>query len=153
MDSEFSLQHSHVPASCPYTEHQSISPCPRLSMGTFRKKIRFYGEKLLARCPNPKLEDHPVSGVRGCLFNIFVATLHIGEAVPPSAPWGRAMPWWQGATDNGVGLMCSRIIYPFQSSTTEILGPRGGVVVKTLRYKPAGSGFDSRWCHWNFSVT
>ena len=23
---------------------------------------------------------------------------------------------------------------------------------KTLRYKPAGRGFDSRWCHWNFSV-
>ena len=31
--------------------------------------------------------------------------------------------------------------------------PRGGVVVKALRYKPAGRGFDSRWCHWNFSVT
>ena len=26
---------------------------------------------------------------------------------------------------------------------------RGGVVVKALRYKPAGRGFDSRWCHWN----
>ena len=32
-------------------------------------------------------------------------------------------------------------------------GARGGVVVKVLRYKPAGRGFDSRWCHWNFSVT
>jgi hypothetical protein len=31
-------------------------------------------------------------------------------------------------------------------------GARGGVVVKALRYKPAGCGFDSRWCHWNFSV-
>jgi hypothetical protein len=29
----------------------------------------------------------------------------------------------------------------------------GGVVVKALRYKPAGRGFDSRWYHWNFSVT
>ena len=28
-----------------------------------------------------------------------------------------------------------------------------GVVVKALRYKPAGRGFDSRWCYWNFSVT
>jgi len=26
-------------------------------------------------------------------------------------------------------------------------------VVKALRYKPAGRGFYSRWCHWNFSVT
>jgi len=33
------------------------------------------------------------------------------------------------------------------------LGARGGVVVKALRYKPVGRGFDSRWCHWNFSVT
>ena len=29
----------------------------------------------------------------------------------------------------------------------------GGVVVKALRYKPADRGFDSLWCHWNFSVT
>ena len=34
-----------------------------------------------------------------------------------------------------------------------IWGARGGVVVKALRYKPADRGFDSRWCHWNFSVT
>ena len=33
------------------------------------------------------------------------------------------------------------------------LGARGGIVVKALRYKPAGRGFVSRWCHWNFSVT
>jgi hypothetical protein len=33
------------------------------------------------------------------------------------------------------------------------IGARGGVVVKALRYKPAGRGFDSRWFHWNFSVT
>ena len=26
-------------------------------------------------------------------------------------------------------------------------------MVKTLRSKPTGHGFDSRWCHWNFSVT
>ena len=32
-------------------------------------------------------------------------------------------------------------------------GARGGVVVKTLRHKPAGRGFDSRWYHWNFSMT
>ena len=32
-------------------------------------------------------------------------------------------------------------------------GARGGIVVKALRYKPAGRGFDSRLCHWNISVT
>ena len=27
--------------------------------------------------PTPKLEDHPLSGVRDCLLSLFVATLHI----------------------------------------------------------------------------
>ena len=30
------------------------------------------------------------------------------------------------------------------------MGASGGVVVKALHYKPAGRGFDFRWCHWNF---
>jgi hypothetical protein len=33
---------------------------------------------LLAPCPTPKLEYHPLSAVHDCLFNIFAATLHIG---------------------------------------------------------------------------
>jgi hypothetical protein len=32
-------------------------------------------------------------------------------------------------------------------------GARGGVVLKEIRYKPGGRGFDSRWCYWNFAVT
>ena len=36
---------------------------------------------------------------------------------------------------------------------TLVNGARVGVVVKALRYKPADRGFDSGWCHWNFSVT
>ena len=41
----------------------------------------------------------------------------------------------------------------FLVATLKCIGARGGVVVKALSYKPAGRGFDSRWCHWNFSVT
>jgi hypothetical protein len=26
-------------------------------------------------------------------------------------------------------------------------------LVETFRYKPEGRGFDSRWDHWNFSLT
>jgi hypothetical protein len=36
------------------------------------------GEQLLAPRPTPKLEDHPLSAVRDCLFNIIAATLHTG---------------------------------------------------------------------------
>jgi hypothetical protein len=42
----------------------------------FRNIIPFYGEELLEPRPTPKLEDHPLSAVRECLFNVFAATLH-----------------------------------------------------------------------------
>ena len=35
----------------------------------------------------------------------------------------------------------------FMVPSNIITGARCGVVVKALRYKPAGRGFDSRWCH------
>ena len=38
----------------------------------------FHGEELLAPRPTPKLEDHPLSAVRDCLFDLFATTLHIG---------------------------------------------------------------------------
>jgi hypothetical protein len=34
-----------------------------------------------------------------------------------------------------------------------IMGARGGAVVEALRYKPEGRGIDSRWYHWNFSLS
>jgi len=40
--------------------------------------IRFYGEELLAPRSTPKLEDHPFSAVRNCLFNIFAAIFLTG---------------------------------------------------------------------------
>ena len=43
----------------------------------FIKCWSFYGEELLPLRPSPKLEHHPLSAVRDCLFNIFAATLHI----------------------------------------------------------------------------
>jgi hypothetical protein len=40
------------------------------AMALRNKLIFFYGEELLAPRPTPKLEDHPLSVVRDCLFNI-----------------------------------------------------------------------------------
>ena len=34
-----------------------------------------------------------------------------------------------------------------------MFGDRGSTVVKVLCYKAEGSWFDSRWCHWKFSLT
>jgi hypothetical protein len=38
----------------------------------------FIGGELLAICPTHKLEEHILSTVCICLFNIFAATLHTG---------------------------------------------------------------------------
>ena len=50
---------------------QSSRPCEM-----FRDVVIFYGELLLAHRPTHKLEDHPLSAVLYCLFNISAATLH-----------------------------------------------------------------------------
>jgi len=34
-----------------------------------------------------------------------------------------------------------------------MVGTPGGAVGEALRYKQEGRGFDSRWCHWKFSLT
>jgi hypothetical protein len=65
MEPEGSLPHSQEPATG-----------PRLC-DLFRNMVIFYGEEFLAPRPTPKLEDHPLSAVRDCLFNVFAATLHI----------------------------------------------------------------------------
>jgi hypothetical protein len=80
MEPEGSLPHSQDPATCPYPEHncvvQSIRPNPRLCE-IFRNIISFSCGELLSRHPPSKLEDHLLSTVRYCLFNIFAAVFHI----------------------------------------------------------------------------
>jgi hypothetical protein len=44
---------------------------------TFHNNLDFYGEELLATRPAPKLEDHPLTAIRNCLFSTFIATLHM----------------------------------------------------------------------------
>jgi len=57
--------------------YQRISP-GRRHMYLFRKKANFDGE-LSAPRSTPRLDDCPISVVRNCLFNVFAATLHIGD--------------------------------------------------------------------------
>jgi hypothetical protein len=51
-----------------------------------------------------------------------------------------------------VGLLATRgkitVLYLTDQIIYITYGARGGTVVETLRYKPEGSGIDSRWCHW-----
>jgi hypothetical protein len=43
-----------------------------------------------------------------------------------------------------LGVVCLLVI---------MLGQAVAQLVEALRYKSGGRGFDSRWCHWNFSLT
>ena len=38
-------------------------------------------------------------------------------------------------------------------ASIKLLGTAVAQLVEALRYKSEGRGFDSRWCHWNFSLT
>jgi hypothetical protein len=76
MEPEGSLSCSKELATGPYPEPDASSPhLP--SCVTFHKKQVTYSEKLLAPRQTHKLEGHPLSAVRDCLFIIFGATLHI----------------------------------------------------------------------------
>jgi hypothetical protein len=103
---EGSLPHSQIPTTCLYpdaaqsnrnTYIQLPEDPPSKLMFPFRclghtkisvqflgsaceyfvKKIHLHGEELLTPSPNPKQEDHPLSSIHDCIFNIFAATLHI----------------------------------------------------------------------------
>jgi hypothetical protein len=88
------------PSHPPWLDHSNYAwrrvQVIRGFVNVFVTSLFFYGEEFLAPRPTPKLEDHPLSAVSDCLFNIFAASLHNWRASPPSATWGRAMPWWQG---------------------------------------------------------
>jgi hypothetical protein len=74
----------------------------RGSLEAFVTSLFFYGEGVLASCPTPTMEDHPLSFVRSCLFNIFTTTIHswrrflhpqsedapcCGDRDPPNTDW------------------------------------------------------------------
>jgi hypothetical protein len=41
-----------------------------------RHNLIFYGESLLVPHSSPKLEDNPLSAVRGCLVSVLAGSLH-----------------------------------------------------------------------------
>ena len=60
--------------------------------------------------------------------------------------------------DGSIGLVQPFLVGPRRNCIgyDQLLGCWGTAVaqlVEALRYKSEGRGFDSRWCHWNFSLT
>jgi hypothetical protein len=64
--------------SCPHSVAWVVypkNPSRFEALFGFHNKFIFYGEGFLAALPTSKLEDHSLSFICGCLFNIFTATL------------------------------------------------------------------------------
>jgi hypothetical protein len=85
---------SHIHFSVHGSFCQRIWPSLRL-FRTLHNNLGVLLWEVVSPHPTPKLEDHPLSAVRDCLFNIFAATLHIWRPSPASVTWGRTMPWWR----------------------------------------------------------
>ena len=75
-----------------------------------------------------------------------------------------AFVMWQEATCLGLSRLSIKnwlkaITWCTETETCSFLlhdkriGDCGSTVVKVLCYKSEGRWFDSRWCHWNFSLT
>jgi len=50
-------------------------------------------------------------------------------------------------------LFVAFIFFPLFCLSFCLSGHPVAQVVEALRYKPEGRGFNSRWCHWNLSLT
>jgi hypothetical protein len=66
----------------------------------------------LAPRPTPKWKAPLVGCPRLLIQHIRSYHPHL-EVVPPTATWGRAIPWWQGPTNHRSGLIIG-IIYGMQ---------------------------------------
>ena len=56
---------------------------------------------VVSTSPNPQAGGPPLVGCPRLLIQYIRGYPPYLEAVPPSATWGRAMPWWQGPTYHG----------------------------------------------------
>ena len=50
-------------------------------------------------------------------------------------------------------ILVIRLYFPLDALHVSDWGPAVAQLVEALRYKSEGRGFDSRCCHWNFSLT
>jgi hypothetical protein len=71
----------------------------------------FYSEELLATCPTPKLDDHPLSAVLHSLLNMFAAADHIWLPFLHSPPKDTPVPWLHGDTNKSVIALIISVLF------------------------------------------
>jgi len=100
MEPKCSLPHSQVHATCPYPEpnYHSRSFAYSLTVSQHAMSL-LWG--VVSTSPNAQPGGLPIVGCPQLLIQYIRNYPPILEAVPPSATWGRAIPWWQGPTHHG----------------------------------------------------
>jgi hypothetical protein len=103
------LPHSQQSANCPYSEPEQsssfpllsfylrISPVPR-SLCLIRDIFNFLRWGVVSTSPNTQAGIPPPVGCPRLLIKYIRSYSAYLKAVPPSATWGSATPWWQGST-------------------------------------------------------
>jgi hypothetical protein len=89
---------------------------------------------LLPPCPTSKLST--------TAYSIYSQLPSVLEAIPPSATWGRAMPWWQGPTYH----MVQNTAYKIKVTIIQLLRlwcipgnyyfPKNNFELPNTKYKP-----------------
>jgi len=57
---------------------------------------------VVSTSPNPPCRRTTPCRLSSTAYSVYSQLRSILEAVPPSATWGHAMPWWQGPTYHGI---------------------------------------------------
>ena len=107
MEHEGSSPHSQQPATPvpilsqidPVRSYRRISPVPR-PLCVIRNMFTFLRWGVFSTFPNPQAGGPSPVGCPRLFIQYIRSYPPYLEAVPPSATWGRAVPWWQGKKAN-----------------------------------------------------
>ena len=89
---------SNLPHTCPLLRlYRRIRPVRRL-LWLVRNTVKFLRWEVVSTSPNPQAGGPPIVGCPRLFIQYIRSYRPYLQAVPPSATWGRAMPWWQGPT-------------------------------------------------------
>jgi hypothetical protein len=102
------IQIDPVYAPHPTSQRPVLISSSHLRLGLIRRLhcifpeiINFLRWGVVSTSPNYQAEKPPLVGCPRLLIQYILSDPPYLQAVPPSATWGRAMPWWQGPTCHG----------------------------------------------------
>jgi hypothetical protein len=103
--------------------------------------------------PNSTRKDTEITSSHCPYYRRWVPTASNVNQLNAQGWWPLLRPWMTSILETEVPsprCVVSSIIFP---SNYLLMGYAVAQLVEALRYKPEGRRFDSRWSHWNFSLS